>query len=309
MDVVDGNDAYVSLKVLNFDTVYVDAQVSDDVFFDVVAEDGETKILYQLIPDTAGMAPIVTSELYEVDQDQLIINLVPQGTTVDALSKNLVPSIGASFKIYDKFGFERTLGTIVKDDKIVVTAGNKSTTYYLTILDETANYLAYILSDTYAVDQLGFTVLVVANEEPLVSQFTSNITPAPDATFAIKDAQGAAKGTDVAMADGDIVSVTAGNGVVTIDYTVDLDIQVGVDNDNASSISVYPNPTQGRLYISGLTPGNRIQVYNIAGIQVQNRMVYQEREIISLENQPNGIYFLVVSDSENVIGRYKLVRE
>jgi hypothetical protein len=213
------------------------------------------------------------------------------------------------FKIYDKFGFERTLGTIVKDDKIVVTAGNKSTTYYLTILDETANYLAYILSDTYAVDQLGFTVLVVATEEPLVSQFTSNITPAPDATFAIKDAQGAAKGTDVAMADGDIVSVTAGNGVVTIDYTVDLDIQVGVDNDNASSISVYPNPTQGRLNISGLTPGNRIQVYNIAGIQVQNRMVYQEREIISLENQPNGIYFLVVSDSENVIGRYKLVRE
>lgn len=311
MDIVDGNDAYISLKVLNFDTVYVDAQVSDDVYFDVVAEDGVTKVLYQIMPDTTGMAPIVTSNVYDVDQDQSIIDLIPQGSTVAALHKHLVPSTGADFKIYDKFGFERTLGTVAKDDKIVVTTinGEKSTTYYLAILDETVNYLAYILSDTYAVDQLGLTVLVEAETEPDVSQFTSNISPAPEASIVIRDSEGAEKATDAMMADGDVVTVTAGNGVSTVSYTVDVEIVVGIDDETNSSISIYPNPSQGEINITGLTSGNRIQVYNLAGVRLQDRIAYQAKEVINLDDQPNGMYFIVISNDDDVIGRYKLIRK
>ena len=46
---VDADDAFVPLKRLNFDTIYVDVQVTNEIFFEVVAEDGATSIKYHHI--------------------------------------------------------------------------------------------------------------------------------------------------------------------------------------------------------------------------------------------------------------------
>jgi len=133
----------------------VDAQVSDKVFFEVVAENGTTKIIYQLIPTLMYDGAFVTSDIYEVDQVRSLINYVPSGTAVYGLLKYLVPAPGATVKVIDKFGYEREFGTVVKDDRVVVTSqdGLATKTYFLKVLNQATDYLAYVTSTMYYVDE------------------------------------------------------------------------------------------------------------------------------------------------------------
>jgi hypothetical protein len=104
MTVVDAHDAYVSLIRLNFDTVYVDVLVSDQIYFAVVAEDGQTTIRYQLKPNSNPSDAFVISDVYMVDQMKLLISLVPQGINVEAFLAKLTAAPGASVQLYDKLG-------------------------------------------------------------------------------------------------------------------------------------------------------------------------------------------------------------
>jgi nitrous oxidase accessory protein NosD len=74
-------------------------------------------------------------------------------------------------------------------------------------------------------------------------------------------------------------------------------------------IRIYPNPSQGMVEISGLEAGNRIKVYNTLGALVLETPAMQSREVISLDNQSSGIYYIVISNSDSVIGRYKLIKQ
>ena len=57
-----------------------------------------------------------------MDQEASLINLVPDGIATSGLMDNLVPAPGATMQLFDKLGYERMFGTVVKDDKLVVTA-------------------------------------------------------------------------------------------------------------------------------------------------------------------------------------------
>jgi len=114
MTVIDNNDAFVPLKHLNFDTAYVNTTATDRMFFEVIAENGTTKIVYQLTPNSSSSDAYVTSDVYQVDQDNSLIDFVPPGTTVAVFERYLTPAPGATMKLYDKFGFERTLGYVVR---------------------------------------------------------------------------------------------------------------------------------------------------------------------------------------------------
>ena len=64
-------------------------------------------------------------------------------------------------------------------------------------------------------------------------------------------------------------------------------------------VNVFPNPNSGKLYIKGSVTG--LKVYNPAGILVVDQKVseYETNHEISLENQPNGVYFLHLTNQEN----------
>ena len=53
LDVVDSEGVYVPTKMLNFDTTYVDVTVNSGIYLDVLAEDGVTRIVYQLLPNSS----------------------------------------------------------------------------------------------------------------------------------------------------------------------------------------------------------------------------------------------------------------
>jgi len=59
------------------------------------------------------------------------------------------------------------------------------------------------------------------------------------------------------------VVVTAGDGVTTQTYVIN-DV-TSVQKLNDKSILVYPNPSTGMIYVSGLSVGNRVFVSNITG--------------------------------------------
>lgn len=305
--IYDASGAYVPYMTLTPDTNYVQTQVSDQIFVSVVAEDGVTKIVYQLKPNASNSDAFVTSDVYKVDQDNAIIELIPQGTTVYGLFRYLTPAPGATFILVDKFGFERTIGNVVKDDKLVVTAADGTTTktYYISMLDVKVNYLAYVLSSLFEVDQVNFVITVqnYFTTRP-VSELVSHLVPAAGATIKIMTSSGSENtGT---LNNTDVVVVTAADGVTQAQYA--LNVVTAVDKVTGPvAISVYPNPTSDVVNISGIETGNRISVYNMLGQQLFEKVASQNIVSISMSGHPSGVYFIQVNNNTKVLGRYKLI--
>lgn len=310
LTVVDKGGAWVPFKTMNFDTTYVDVLVSDAVYFEVVAEDGRTKILYQLVPDYDPSDAYVISNVYQVDQELGLINFVPRGTEVSAFLRNLIPASGATLKVLDKSGLQRSLGGLYQDDMLVVTSkdGKVTKVYYLDMLSTqtvTTQYLAFVNSDDYKVDQLNKTIASPVALTPL-SQFYAKLSPAFGATIAVYNKDGVPNTTGV-LNKGDILHVTSADGKITVAYTLTLDL-TSVASIESGWISVYPNPTSGKVNINGLEPGSSVKVFNMMGAPVMEILSRTSIETLSLENQAAGIYFIVVSNNDKVSGTYKVIK-
>jgi hypothetical protein len=305
INIIDANDAYVPFTMLNFDTLYVDVLVNDQIRFEVIAEDGVTKIVYQLQPTSTSTDAFVTSSVFAVGD--IIIDLIPGGISPYGLLSNLIPAKGATMQLIDKLGYERLFGSVVKDDQLVVTAedGETTRTYFLKFLDDTDIQFAYVVSDVYAVDQVMFTI-TGATDATLVTAFLADLLPAEGATVIITDSEGVEK-TSGKLRPGDLVVVTASDGVTTNTYLID--VVLSVNNSINDKINVYPNPSRGLFTVSGMEVGNRIQVTNILGMRVYEKFAVAEKEPVSLEGQRNGVYFITISNGKDVVGRYKVVKE
>jgi hypothetical protein len=307
LDVIDVNGAYVALQTLNFDTVYNPTMVSDLIFFDVTAENGTTKILYHLTPTASLSDAFVTSDVYSVDQTTDLIGGIPEGVTVYGLFRFLTPAPGATFKLIDKYGYDRTEGFIARDDKLVVTSQDLSTTkvYYLSVFRQNI-YYAYVLSDVFAVDQIGLIVdgALSISTSTLASDFLLDLTAAPGASLMVVNALGVENTNTLNI--GDRVRVTAGDGVTMVDYVIN-NIFNGVNKISKGAFNAYPNPSNGNVTLTGIAIGNRIVVSNILGQQIFAKVANQDIEHISLQGQPSGIYFVKISNNEKTVGCYKLI--
>lgn len=310
MDVIDGAGAYVSTVRQNYDTAYVNVTVNDNIFFDVVAENGVTEIVYQLIPDASENDAFILSDVYDVSQRDLLVSYVPRGTNVGSFLANVVPSAGATVKIVNKMGQERMDGAVADDDKIVVTSPNEmhTTVYYISMLAEKyvpeTTYLAYILSNTYNVGQVDLTVDGVG-QNTAVADFLANVTASMGATAMVVDASGAEKMTGN-VATGDMVKVVSMDGKHETMYTVKS--LVSAKTMDSANIELYPNPTNGKINISGVEVGNVVQVYNSVGAMIRNISVQRNIETVSLENEPAGMYMVVVTGDNQVLGRFKAIK-
>ena len=224
LTIVDNNDAYVPFKRPNFNNDYVDVKATDRIFFDVVAEDGETRILYQLIPDYNPNDAFVTSEAYHVDQTLFLIDLIPEGTNPTTILSNLTPSLGASTKVVDKLGHERTKGSLYKDDRILVTSkdNKRNNYYYLSLLGEVPDYLAYLVSNIYEVDRLTLTFYVRVDKAPKFYELLNKIQIPSGSTIGFLDAEGNWKSEDDIVSDGDKLKVTAADNVTEFYYLIRL---------------------------------------------------------------------------------------
>jgi hypothetical protein len=395
-NVINGSNGYQPLKILNWDTLYVDVQVSDNICLEVIAENGVNKIVYQLKPTSSPQDAFVTSDFYAVDQTTSQIDRILNNTTVYGLFKYLTPAPGATMMLVDKYGFERVQGLIASDDKLVVTSQDETTSkiyffqqlcctgcspllyvvsdvylvdqisrliyndfalttlvsdfltslaapayatikvvdaqgientdtlaigdrveviadyqasevYYpiVTTYNCTVPYLAYVLSDVYSIDQINYTIGVnfMLSDSTLVSDFLANLILAEGASIKVVNAQGI-ENTGV-LAIGDKVEVTSANFVTKVEYSI-ISITDAVNTIKNSSISIYPNPTSGNLTLSGIPAGSKILIRSILGQNIFETFVSNDNLQLSLEGQPAGIYFILISNDSG-LACFKLI--
>ncbi len=308
MTMVDQNDAYVTLTKLTYDSTYVNVVATDNVYFEVTAENGSTKILYQLKPNSSTSDAYVTSDVYSVDQFASLIQFIPGGTTVGTLLNNVTPAPGATVAVFDKAGFQRPLGQIYRDDKLVVTSqdGKVTKAYYFSMLNFLVNkYFAFVVSDVYAVDQVHFVISGAIT--PTVSQFFGQLYPSFGATLSILDKNGNVS-TSANLNMGDQLLVTAADGVTTAKYNISSITKVDPTLPS-TSIKMYPNPTTDKVIIQGLANGNRVRVINAAGVVLRDVTVNNSTEHVSLAAQPAGIYMFVISSGEKYINIQKIIKK
>ncbi len=301
--------SYAPFVQMKHDSTYSDVLASENVFFEVIAQDGETKITYQLKPNSKSTDAYVLSEVYDIDQTALIIKLIPDGTSVEGLFKYLIPAPGATFILQNNAGQVRADGTIYEDDKLIVTAADGTTKKTYTIelwSDYAARYEAYVYSDIYQVVNATSSKINGVSAETSVEAFLANITFSEGATYVLLDNKGNPKST-ATMANNDRVVVTSENGKTVRTYRVG--IKTSVVDITKNNVFAYPNPTTGFVTVSGLENGNIIRVVNISGQVVMVKKVVSSRESLSLNTLPNGFYLINVDNNNQQIAKIKVIKK
>lgn len=309
--VINADGAYVPLKTMNFDTMYVNVTVNTGIYLHVLAENGITEIIYQLVPNTSADDAFITSDIYAVSQKDLLVSLVPRGTSAVTFLNSLVPNAGSEIKLVNKMGQVRTDGNVADDDKIVVTSASGKVTkvYYVAKLAtqyiQETTYLAYILSNAYLIDQVNYKIDGVSGAET-ISAFLSKVTPSLGATAVVIDKNGNVKNTGDINGD-DQVKVTSVDGKMVNLYAFGPLTATNMTRENA--IEVYPNPSNGKISVSGVTAGQRIQVYNMLGVAIRDFQVKQSIETIFLNDQPVGMYMVVISNKNDLVEKIKILKK
>lgn len=88
---------------------------------------------------------------------------------------------------------------------------------------------------------------------------------------------------------------------------------LGTDNfpEIILKMTVYPNPTTNwiNLSIQNYTDENRsYQLFDINGRMIQSQKIIQSETQISMENLSAAIYILQVSDNDNTIKTFKIIK-
>ena len=74
----------------------------------------------------------------------------------------------------------------------------------------------------------------------------------------------------------------------------------GVDDQNQLNISIYPNPTNDKLFIQGLSSSSKVLIYNVLGKLVLSQTISKEIDVKQLSK---GIYILKIIDEQNATTR------
>ena len=81
-------------------------------------------------------------------------------------------------------------------------------------------------------------------------------------------------------------------------YTLNFTVQVGIEDQNANNIKVYPNPNSGQFYISGIKDAT-VNIYTISGKRIAEYK--NSNGNIDASELSNGIYFVKINSEENTV--------
>ena len=80
--------------------------------------------------------------------------------------------------------------------------------------------------------------------------------------------------------------------------------------ENNSQLSIYPNPSNGKILISGGNKLTKLEIHNTTGVTVYATSNFEGNNAkqIDISNFPVGIYFVKVSDKENIYSKKILIK-
>ncbi len=113
--------------------------------------------------------------------------------------------------------------------------------------------------------------------------------------------------TDLTAGEYTITIIDTYGCVVTVDITVDSTLGLA-GNKPSDSISVYPNPTGGRVEINSELAISRVVVYGSTGVLEKNEYTREDKSV-NLENLASGLYLLQVELANSQVGYFRIVKE
>ena len=75
------------------------------------------------------------------------------------------------------------------------------------------------------------------------------------------------------------------------------------ETDLSNTISVFPNPSSGKLTLNSEFAKGEIAIYNLQGEKVFQSEIKNQKTEIDLSKQPSGVYFLQLKTSEGVANK------
>ncbi len=84
--------------------------------------------------------------------------------------------------------------------------------------------------------------------------------------------------------------------------TFDVNVSgfVNIENSQVLNVSIYPNPTDGNIYIQGISNGT-IEIFDITGTLTYTTLITGEGIEIDLSSLHNGLYFIKITTESNTI--------
>ena len=128
------------------------------------------------------------------------------------------------------------------------------------------------------------------------------------------DASGS--GGTVAYSVGQVVYVTntgsTGSVAQGVQQPYEISIGLGIENQSINlAIAAYPNPTNDylTLSVSNLELSNlNFQLFDISGKLIENRKITSTIETICMENLASATYFLKVTNNNNEVKTFKIIK-
>ena len=74
----------------------------------------------------------------------------------------------------------------------------------------------------------------------------------------------------------------------------------GINDEGANSISIYPNPTTGKINISN-AENSSVHIYNMIGSEVFKTEIIYDNQSIDISELPYGNYFVKVLSEDKVV--------
>ena len=104
--------------------------------------------------------------------------------------------------------------------------------------------------------------------------------------------------------------ITDGTNTASYEFEIQVIALVGInENGETGLITVYPNPTEGTTHISCTYPeANSLKVYDVYGKMVKSQAITEETTELNLSQCANGLYFVRIFSSENVLGTVKVIK-
>lgn len=84
----------------------------------------------------------------------------------------------------------------------------------------------------------------------------------------------------------------------------------GINDINPiSDLNLFPNPSNGVVYLSSKQVGNNLVILNVAGEVIYSTTIQRNYQEIDLSNQAKGIYFYSIKKDSKRIGSGKIILE
>jgi hypothetical protein len=88
-------------------------------------------------------------------------------------------------------------------------------------------------------------------------------------------------------------------------YVLDL---TGVNNVVNNNISIYPNPSTGKVFVSNISKAN-IAVYNVIGEVIKSIKNADGTTVVDLTDQQNGTYIIKIQENQSIVTKKIIINK